>query len=656
LIKIKKKARLVIFKEQLTDQEYDFDNFNFFHYKDSSQTQLSNKIAHNYQNEILNTPRNNEHNQILQPYQPKLLQSGQHQQLQANTTTNPYKEDLFSLSTNSLTSLNRHQTNYQNAQQQLSSNSLNDLSRPQAPFSYQMQQQQQQQNFQPVFNLANSESNGSSKSNSQNSLNSSHKSDNLQQKIQQANAAISNKLPTNSTTSTSNNLQPVSTQEFQHQLRMSKESDEINENNNLNKLKKCGDNLDYLKRYNSQKAQEFDLNAKEQATRSGDENSDEEDEYEEEDEEEDDDDDDDINNDKSECENVFGTALKDLKQNKNWQQSIIVNSSNQSTFIDNGKNSAPLSSKNALSSPRGFQQPSSESTSMYLSDTSQLPKFNYVSLLLDEYCDKNTSINTEALAFKYLKQNPSNSGVSTTSNTTTCNYESFNLNTSYFPTNPINTFLLDTQSSSSTLGVNQQQFQFYQNSFQSNEKEIKSSATPNQRLILNTNHQKNADLLPSQILSVKSKTETLNKNSKNENCKMNKNDASSADESENSEEASSSDGDGEVWLFGKPKSGPMVHNKFLDKPDTRSAQNQTNKNLQDNVKKSIPLPPLPSSQSSVKQKQRKKLQIQQKRNSTGAATNINGKQKDFSDQDEDVDRDVTTVLDIEKLKRLPKLL
>jgi len=592
-----------------------------------------------------------------------LLQSGQHQQLQGNTTTNrqdvnPYKEDLFSQSTNSLTSLNRQQTNYQNAQQQqLSSNSLNDLSRPHAPFSYQMQQQQQQQqqNFQPVFNLANSESNGSSKSNSQNSLNSSHKSDNLQQKIQQVNAAISNKLPTNNTTSNNNNLLPVSTQEFQHQLRMSKESDEINENNNLNKLKKSAENLDYLKRYNSQKAQEFDLNAKEQATRSGDENSDEEeeDEYEEEDEEEDDDDD---NNDKSECENVFGTALKDLKHSKNWQQSIIVNSSNQSTFIDNAKNSAPLSSKNTLSSPRGFQQPNPESTSVYLSDTSQLPKFNYVSLLLDEYCDKNTSINTEALAFKYLKQNPSNSGVSTTSNTTTCNYESFNINTSYFPTNPINTFLLDSQSSSSSLAANQQQFQFYQNSFQANEKETKSSSTPNQRLILNTNHQKNADLLPSQILSVKSKAESLNKNSNNENCKINTKDASSADESENSEEASSSDGDGEVWLFGKPKSGPMVHNKFLDKPDTRSAQNQTNKNFQDNIKKSVPLPPLPSSQSSVKPKQRKKLQIQQKRNSTGAATNANGKQKDFSDQDEDVDRDVTTVLDIEKLKRLPKLL
>ena len=579
-------------------------------------------------------------------FQHKLLQhhQNQHQQLfqpnnkfsanKPHNNVHPYKEDLFSLSTNSLKSLNHMQPNNIHNTQPLSSNSLNDLSRPQAPFSYQIHQQH---NFQPSYVV--NESNGSSKSNSQTSLNSSHKSDNLAQKLQQV-TKLSN----------GNNLLPVSTQEFQQQLRMSKDLDEMNENKNLNKLK-CGENLNYLNKYN-QNDQQFIEKAK---------HSDQEDDDEEDGEG---DEDEDENNDKSECENVFGTALKDLKQNKNWQQSIIVNSSNQSTFIENIKMSAPLKNKNLLS-PRGFQPQTgsdSASTSVYLSDTSQLPKFNYVSLLLDEYCDKNTSINTEALAYKYLKQNTNTNSDSCKSQISTCNYESFNIENICYPSSNSNTFLLETQSSSSSLGVKQQQFQFYQNSFQINDSskpsEIKSNSTSNQMLSkdnpnqrLNLNHQKNADLLPSQILSVKPK-DSLNKIKINE-----MKEASSSGESEKSEEELSSDEDGEVWLFGKPKSGPLAHNKFLDKPDTRSIENQKNKNFHQNVKKSVPLPPLPSSlQQSVKQKQRKKLQIQPKRNSTGAMTDANGKQKDFSDQDEEIDRDVTTVLDIEKLKRLPKLL
>ena len=50
-------------------------------------------------------------------------------------------------------------------------------------------------------------------------------------------------------------------------------------------------------------------------------------------------------------------------------------------------------------------------------------------------------------------------------------------------------------------------------------------------------------------------------------------------------------------------------------------------------------------ESQQKFKNRNRLEQQRRRN----------EEKDFSDQDE-IDRDVTTVLDIEKLKRLPKLL
>ena len=72
--------------------------------------------------------------------------------------------------------------------------------------------------------------------------------------------------------------------------------------------------------------------------------------------------------------------------------------------------------------------------------------------------------------------------------------------------------------------------------------------------------------------------------------------------------------DGEIWLFGKPNSNSTK---------MHSDQKKTQK---------------------AKQKQRN--QRQQRREN---------REKDFSDQDEP-DRDVTTVLDIEKLKRLPKLL
>ena len=181
-----------------------------------------------------------------------------------------------------------------------------------------------------------------------------------------------------------------------------------------------------------------------------------------------------------------------------------------------------------------------------------------------------------------------------------------------------------------------------------------ASNPSNQRLILlNPNHKKNADLLPSQILGEKAKTaSTLLPNRQvagNEDSDPSggsSNDESGGDEDNEEEE----EDDGEVWLFGKPKSGPRAQNKFLDKPDTRSAQNQ--KYVPKQQQQQQPLPPLPPQQQ---QKPRKKLQSQQKRSSGTTAKNGANKEKDFSDQDE-VDRDVTTVLDIEKLKRLPKLL
>ena len=522
------------------------------------------------------------------------------------------KEDLFSLSTNSLKSLNHVQNNYLNTNQ-LSSNSLNDLNRSSQNPIFSYQGNQNQNNTQAEYFT-----NGSCSSNniSQTSLNSSQQSDYLQHKVTQQNVCnlnLNNKQFTN--------LVPVSSQEFQQQLRMSKDFEETANvvNNNM------------------KSQEEIERQKVKQLENKYDEGNEEEefDKYEYEKEE------------KSECENVFGTALKDLKQNKNWQQSIIIDSSNQSTFIDNSNESK--NHRQQLKSPR-------ENRAVHSSDeTSQLPKFNYVSLLLDEYCDKNTSINTEALAFKYLKKK-------STTNEANCNsssqmslldFGSINTNRTCFPTsNSTNTILFDTTSSCN------QQFQFYQHSFHVNNSNnnshsisviqnnlnncemntSKSTVAPRQ--ILDPHHNNNTDLLPSQILGAK----------KNSNDGANRNNTHESDESENSEAdiSISSNEDDEVWLFGKPKSSPLVHNKFLDKCDTRLEQIQKYKPL-------LPLPS-PKGRNLVNQKQRRKIQSQQKRNSTGVAINSNGKEKDFSDQDEDVDRDVTTVLDIEKLKRLPKLL
>ena len=92
------------------------------------------------------------------------------------------------------------------------------------------------------------------------------------------------------------------------------------------------------------------------------------------------DDDDEID---SNSPNVFGAVLNDFQNNKNWCQE-----------------SRPQA---ALKPIEHFAASTDKSTYSINDDQHLLQKFNYVSLLLDDYCDKNTSLNTKALAFKYLK-------------------------------------------------------------------------------------------------------------------------------------------------------------------------------------------------------------------------------------------------------------
>lgn len=80
---------------------------------------------------------------------------------------------------------------------------------------------------------------------------------------------------------------------------------------------------------------------------------------------------------------MFSAALNDFKQ-QNWHQKT------------------PQNTCNVKSKSEQSMQPLSGVSTIY-EDQSLLNKFNYVSLLLDDYCDKNTSLNTKALAHKYLK-------------------------------------------------------------------------------------------------------------------------------------------------------------------------------------------------------------------------------------------------------------
>lgn len=88
-------------------------------------------------------------------------------------------------------------------------------------------------------------------------------------------------------------------------------------------------------------------------------------------------------------ENVFGAALNDFKK-QNWQE--------------NYHNQNNLNAKDSHNQPNLLHQ-APQGSSIY-EDQHLLHKFNYVSLLLDDYCDKNTSLNTKALASKYLKNQP----------------------------------------------------------------------------------------------------------------------------------------------------------------------------------------------------------------------------------------------------------
>jgi hypothetical protein len=350
-----------------------------------------------------------------------------------------------------------------------------------------------------------------------------------------------------------------------------------------------------------------------------------------------------------ETENVFGVALKELKEKK-WPHSPATSNMN----------------------------------SIYLNDTSMLPKLNYVSLMLDEYCDKNTSMNTQVLAMKYLKNTSIKKQIRSQTkqskqahlqnnhhldkisenstyesadlstyysgdslNATTANqrnvqpFQYFNhfnnqsMNISNISTNAMNTHVFSGNENSNVMSStqaisnmsNSNQFKEFSNPI-NNSREMADLQMPFKFAKESTNVYQN------QVYSMPSSSFNDNKHeSKNEPKKgkaderirylEDKHEKDKQGESQDSEESEEDENeDGEIWLFKKPFENGFKNE--LDKANS-SANQQANSNT------------------------RKKLQKQQRR---GDAKN---RQKNFSDEDE-IDRDVTTVLDIERLKRLPKLL
>jgi hypothetical protein len=316
---------------------------------------------------------------------------------------------------------------------------------------------------------------------------------------------------------------------------------------------------------------------------------------------------------KIECENVFGAALK---QKLDWQHQV---SNNKSVCSTGDTNTSIL-----------------------------LQKFNYVSLLLDDYCDKNTSMNTKALAYKYL--NKKDVTLSTNSNYDMSLYTA----NSYYTQSGSNTTLLSSTSTlppldSSKYDFNPKMplFQYYtDNTTINNDQSFKCSTKPDDSansLIQNNNINNNNHLLNETnkhypvSSSINSNQIYLIKNNNNlssDEKEFNNNNDDDEDDADsesdqikrntnnkmfNNNNDDDRDDDEEIWLFGKPNSANS--NKLTYTNDQKTKQNQ-------------------------KTKQKQRIQRQQRRDN---------KEKDFSDQDEP-DRDVTTVLDIEKLKRLPKLL
>ena len=551
--------------------------------------------------------------------QMNMMQMQMNKQLSEENVARAYKEDPCSLSTNSLKSLSNYQTS--------SNNSMN----------YQVYANSQNR---PAMNDARNE---------------------LVQplpvpKVQQAQMHPQPQQ-------FSNHTHPVSSQEYQQQQQQARgNSYEGGANANLNQLNnlKNGENMRYdQNQYCGNDDEEDEEEEESEEEESEEEESEEDDEEEEESEDEDGE------------ENVFGAMLKDMKQNNDWQTSII--NSNQSTLITD---SAPFKS-----APQSRANNEDSSSSVYL------PKLNYASMIIEGF-DRNSSINADILANKYLmdrtakpEQNFTNNfayfnmnnyenSLSSTSTLVSNSivstnpkandhvfpyYNKFNDNAStylqsaqiasksasnlaqqgnhFMPNlassstsniansqrNNQNDFTVDNISvlngNNSAMVKNYNQAQNFQSNAAANNQMFNSRQVFNQQLPTSTPNQR---LLNAQDVNYQNVQGGNNNNNNNQAKISNKN------QDEDDDDSQDTDSDGNFWVFSKPN-------------DSKEQNNHNNSN---NKVRSEP------KQVESKKKQKKKVVAQQRRNGN----------KDFSDQDEDLDRDVTTVLDIEKLKKLPKLL
>lgn len=249
---------------------------------------------------------------------------------------------------------------------------------------------------------------------------------------------------------------------------------------------------------------------------------------------------------RTQYENVFCSALKDFKENN--QDCTLFSA--QGSFMTNKQGSL-------------------------------LPQVNYYSMCLDDVQSTNTSMNTKALAAKYLVGNISFLSKDTSSN--------------------LSTILNPTEI--------QNLFQFYPNKndlstqFEVKENSLKKEFCFGQNVASKGLSKGSIEVSDQSLASTGSSSgaskirENFQHNSETESTSESENDESSESDEE------------EIWIFGKPQTRKTSTSDF-----------KSNNKKQTIKKKTFKM------------------------------------EKDFSDQDSDLDPEVTTVLDIEKLKKLPKLL
>jgi hypothetical protein len=174
--------------------------------------------------------------------------------------------------------------------------------------------------------------------------------------------------------------------------------------------------------------------------------------------------------------NVFGAALHDFKHQYSAYQSSLPSNS---------------------TSAYNYNRPAATaSTASIYDDQHLLHKFNYVSLLLDDYCDKNTSLNTKALAHKYLKdqkQHSTESSYQESQPFTAKPLQTAYQSRKYEQSEVFTSYYIPSTSTTSSIMLDSTKFE---TPFQYYTEAVNSSAYNNNNTLIETNSKSGGETLP----------------------------------------------------------------------------------------------------------------------------------------------------------------